>query len=921
MFSIGRTQAARFPWWPANSRGTLGRVRATGALTFVFTDIEGSTVLWERAPEEMAQALERHDVLLRDAIGGSAGTVFATGGDGVAAVFERAHDAITAACDLQRQLASEPWPAATPIRVRVGVHSGHAEERDGDYFGSTLNRTARLMAIAHGGQVVCSGATAALLEGSEPAPFIDLGQHRLRDLSAPLAVFQVGEGSFPPLRSLDSVPSNLPTSLTDLVGRTDDISALAGEVRHHRVVTLTGVGGIGKTRLALAVGGTVAPDFIDGCWLVELAPVADGSEVLRSIVASLGASTVAVADGEALRRYLEHRRLVLILDNCEHVLDAAADAVDLILDAAPDVHIVTTSREPLGVDGEVVRRIRSLSLPDRADPMADLGGSAVRLFVERARAADGDFDLTEANIDDVVDICQHLDGIPLAIELAAARVAAMTPAEIARRLDDRFRVLTGGRRAQERHRTLQAAVGWSYDLLSLDDRTVFTQLSVFPASFGLTAATAVAAGDDIDEHGVVDAVLRLVQRSLVVHDHTTGRYRLLETLRQYSADRLAETTESEATRERYARHYLGVATIHGPGMTDHRHDGSVETLIGELDHLRATAEWCIREERWTELHRLSVDGVHFWAQFLPGEATEWLEHVLGSDDITNVRDRVDVLGYLALVAGNALRFETALERGGEAIALAAEHGIPDSPWACHATAMPAIYGVAPADSALENIEAMLRAADTRDDEFAAVVATALSVSLLARLGRHDEATQRAEESLRRATELANASALSVSVLNTFAALVFDTDAPDLEQAAALMDGYAGAASTTRGGSTFAWLVSFRALVSVETRPRQATAWAVEATLAADRAGIPFAVVGGLEILTLACLRAGLTAEAFALCDHLDALPAEVYIPTTVTLRDQRRTAVEAAVPSSSLAAPTNRTELLTLLRRIEHAVA
>jgi len=399
----------------------------------------------------------------------------------------------------------------------MGLHTGEAHERDGDYFGSALNRAARLMALAHGGQILCSRVTADLLDGS--ALLLDLGEHRLRDLSAPQHVFQIGDGSFPPLHSVDSVPSNLPTIVTELVGRTGDIDQLSITLKRERLLTLTGVGGVGKTRLALAVAGAIAPEFADGCWLVELAPVADGSDVERAVCATLGVSALATSGGVGLRNYLEHRRLLLVVDNCEHVLDDTARLVDVILNAAADVHVITTSREPLGVDGEVVRRVRSLDVPDAGTDVHDVrDAAAIRLFVDRATAASDTFELTATNAPVVAEICRKLDGIPLAIELAAARVGAMSVADIAHRLDERFRLLSGGRRAQERHRTLQAAVGWSYDLLTVVEREVFQQLAVFPSSFALSAVEAIVVGDGIDGVDAIDATVHLAEQSLVQYD-------------------------------------------------------------------------------------------------------------------------------------------------------------------------------------------------------------------------------------------------------------------------------------------------------------------------------------------------------------------------------------------------------------------
>jgi class 3 adenylate cyclase len=386
----------------------------TGTVTFLFTDIEGSTQRWESAPETMPAALERHDAIMRSAIDSHDGYIFATGGDGFAVAFSRAGSAASAARVAQSVLASEPWPDGARICVRMALHTGEATERDGDYFGTCVNQVARLMALGHGGQVLCSAVTAALVRDS--VPLVDLGEHRLRDLSAPQRVFQLGEGRFPPLRSVDAVPTNLPTVRNELIGRADDVAALTAVAGRERLVTLTGAGGVGKTRLALAVAAALAPSFPDGCWLAELAAVGDGGEVASAVASAVRAP---VTELDALVRYLSDRRALIVLDNCEHVLDAAFELGDALLASGPEVHVLATSREALGVDGEIVRRVQSLGLPPSGASVTEAGSAAaVRLFVERAAAVREGFALDATNVAPIAEICRHLDGIPLAIELA-----------------------------------------------------------------------------------------------------------------------------------------------------------------------------------------------------------------------------------------------------------------------------------------------------------------------------------------------------------------------------------------------------------------------------------------------------------------------------------------------------------------------
>jgi predicted ATPase/class 3 adenylate cyclase len=583
----------------------------SGTVTFLFTDLEVSTRLWEDHPEAMKVALGRHDEIVRSAFESHRGHVVKATGDGFHGVFHTAHDAIDAALVAQAALSAEAWPETGPLRVRMGIHTGETQERDGDYFGSAVNRAARVMAVGHGGQIVCSRA--AIEVAGESFPVRSLGEHRLRDLGAPLELFQVGEGVFPPLRSVDVVPTNLPRVRTELIGRNDDVRALAALVARERLVTLTGVGGVGKTRLALAVAAAVAADFADGCWLVELAPVASGDEVVTVVA---GAMRAPATDLDALAAYLADRRVLFVLDNCEHVLDAAAELVDVILTGGVDVHVVVTSREPLGLDGEQVRRVRSLSLPDsEATAERARSSAAVRLFSERAAAVSDGFTIDADNVGAVVEICRHLDGIPLAIELAAARVRAMPPTEIARRLDERFRLLAGGpRRSQERHRTLLATVSWSHDQCSDAEKVVFRRLAVFPGSFDLDAAEAVAGDAEID---VVECVLRLVDRSLVDYEPDAARYRLLETLRQYGADRLADAGETALIRERHARWFLALAERAGPGLDDARFPAARDELGGELDNLRATADWCVETGQWPELAAMCLRIWPFFEQDAP----------------------------------------------------------------------------------------------------------------------------------------------------------------------------------------------------------------------------------------------------------------------------------------------------------------
>ena len=538
---------------------------------------------------------------------------------------------------------AESWSEGVEIRVRMAVHTGEASERDGDYFGPAVNLTARLMATAHGGQVVCSASTASLADPS--VPLRSLGEHRLRDPASAQQVFQVGDGSFPPLRSVDVVPTNLPTMRTELIGRTDEVANFTALLEHERLLTLTGVGGVGKTRLALGVAAAVAPHYSDGCWLVDLAPVADGAEVPKALAAAIGAP---VSDNQGLIDYMSGRYMLLVLDNCEHVIGDVSDLIDAVLAEAREIDVLATSREPLGLDGEVVRRVSSLAVPKPESNVEDaLAAPSVRLLVERATAVTESFTLDDVTVGPVIEICRHLDGIPLAIELAAARIGSMPPSEVARRLDERFRLLGGGsRRAQERHRTLLATVSWSHDLLSTAERKVFRRLAVFPSSFTLDAAEAVVGPEDIDTD-VVGSVLGLVDKSLVQFDPEEGRYRLLETLRQFAADRLADSGETIPTRERHARFFLELVNQQAARFLGVEYFSALTTVVPETDNLRSAALWCIDQASWEELASLCREGLYFAIQAAPVDGITWRQQVLAHRELLDPRVVVEILGELA----------------------------------------------------------------------------------------------------------------------------------------------------------------------------------------------------------------------------------------------------------------------------------
>ena len=774
------------------------RTPPSGTLTFLFTDIEGSTRLWERSPRVMPVALERHDEILRSAMDDAAGYVFATGGDGFAVAFARATDALTAANEAQARLGAQIWPEEVRIRVRMGLHTGEATERGGDYFGPAVNRAARLMSTAHGGQVVCSRSTADLAEPS--FALRSLGEHRLRDLAAAESVFQVGEGTHPPLRSVDAVPTNLPTMRTELIGRSEQVETLAGLTARERLITLTGVGGVGKTRLALAVAAAIAPGYEDGCWLVDLAPVADGVEIPMTVAAAVRAP---VTQPDALVEFLADRRMVIVFDNCEHVIGAVADFTDALIAQAAEVRVIATSREPLGLDGEVVRRVDSLVVPNAdVNSVEALDSPAVRLFVERAVAASDRFEFDDALAAAVVEICRRLDGIPLAIELAAARVRSMPPAEIARRLDERFRLLGGGsRRAHERHRTLLATVSWSYDLLSPTEKQVFRRLAVFPASFGLDAAEQIAGSDGSDAE-VATSVLSLVDRSLVQFDPSQGRYRLLETLRQYAADLLGESGETARTRELHALYYLTLAESLEAPLNDDRYIEAMKVLLIDIDNLRATATWCVDQDRWTELAAFCERTLFFAIQKATVDGAAWRQQILDHRASLDGQIIVDALGQLAYLQVIGLGDPVAGEQSAQqSVAVADETGAVHSAWAGVALSFSAMLTGRSSDAVAE-AEKALALADAAGDPATAVIALDNASAALAGLGETEKSADLCAEALRRAEASRHPLHIGSALITSSANYVTQVADPDFPASESILQRSIG---LDVGGTNGMWL--------------------------------------------------------------------------------------------------------------------
>jgi predicted ATPase/class 3 adenylate cyclase len=615
------------------------------AITFLFTDIEGSTRLWERAPEAMRTALARHDSILRSSVEHSGGKVFKTIGDAFCAAFPSADGAVRAALDIQMALHTEAWSETGPIRVRVALHTGEAETRDDDFFGPTVNRAARLLAVGHGQQTLLSNATFHSLSSNLPdgVTLLDLGLHRLKDLAAPEHIRQIAHPNlvqvFPPLRSLDYLPTNLPRQTTSFIGRTAEMEAIRSLLETSALVTLTGAGGTGKTRLAIQVGAELLDQFPDGVWLVELAPISDPALLPQAAALVLGEREESGRPVmESLIDQIKDRTALLILDNCEHLLDAAARFADEILRSCPGFKILATSREGLNIAGERPLRIPSLALPEtngRANREDLLVCESAVLFEERARAVQSGFSVTEANATAVATLCRRLDGIPLAIELAAARVHTLPVEQIAARLDDRFRLLTGGSRtALPRQQTLRALIDWSYGLLTADEQALLCRLSVFSGGWSLEAAEHVVSdpAQPSEPWILLDQISALVAKSLVVFEDDKARYKLLETVRQYARDRLLERGESALFRRWHRDYFLGIAESAEPELRGRHQAEWLGTLETEHDNLRAALEWCLAEPAGeTQGVRLAGALAAFWQMrgFLT-EGREWLEQCLSN---------------------------------------------------------------------------------------------------------------------------------------------------------------------------------------------------------------------------------------------------------------------------------------------------
>lgn len=621
------------------------RALPTGTVTFLYTDIEGSTRLWQQYPQTMPRALNRHNELLQDAIDSHDGIVFRTMGDAYCAAFSRPQDALSAAEAAQRSLQSEPWPDQCRIAVRMAVHSGAAEVQDGDYVGHTLNRIARMLAAGHGGQILVSAATAELSTGQLPvsASLVDLGHHRLKDLAVPEHVFELASPGlrteFPPLVTVDAHPTNLPLQPTTFVGREPEVSALGDMLRRPaiRLVTLTGPGGTGKTRLAIQTGAQVLDAFPDGVFFVALADVTDSAQVPSTIAQEIGLKlSPEQSPLDALIAHFHSRSLLLILDNFEQVLDASG-ALARMLATAPSLKVLVTSRIVLRLAGEQEHPVPPLSLPDPASlPSLDRLSQydAVALFIDRARAIRAGFAVTNETAPAIAQICVRLDGLPLAIELAAARIRLFSPEALLTRLEHRLSLLTGGARdLPARQQTLRGAIDWSYDLLDPAEQHLFARLSVFAGGCSLEAAHRVCDPDGDLGIDVLDGISSLVEKSLLRADESDlgePRFVMLETLREYAEEKLGEMEDASSVYEWHLQYFLGRSEEAFNGaMGQSGSPVRMDQLAADNDNLLAALDRAVQHGDVSRAMRLAAYLSQYWtSRGLWHDARLWTQRAL-----------------------------------------------------------------------------------------------------------------------------------------------------------------------------------------------------------------------------------------------------------------------------------------------------
>ena len=669
-----------------------GQVLPTGTVTFLFTDIEGSTKLWEKYPDGMKSALVRHDEILRAAIEAHGGYVFKTVGDAFCAAFGTAPDALEATLEAQRALSTEEWGETGPLKVRASLHTGAAEERDGDYYGPPVNRVARLLSAGHGGQVILSQPTYDLVRDELPegVSLSDMGEHRLKDLARPEQVFQVVfpdlAADFAPLKTLDTRPNNLPVQPTPFIGREKELEAVSRLLAQEdvRLLTLIGPGGTGKTRLGLQIAADLIEDFEEGVFFVSLDSISDPDLVSSTIAHTLGLQEIGGQSiVESTKNYLRDKEILLLLDNFEQVVPAAPFVSDLLA-ACSKLKVLVTSREVLHLSGEQSFPVPPLTLPEGKaqdssgeDFVATLTQyEAVRLFIERARSVKPDFEVTSENAPAVAEICHRLDGLPLAIELAIARIRLLTPQKMLERLVNKLPLLTkGARDLPERQQTLQGAIAWSHDLLEESEKVLFRRLSVFSGGCSLEAAEEVCNTEADLEIDVLDGIGSLVDKSLLRQEEVEGeaRFVMLGTVREYGLERMSESGEEEALRRYHANFFLSLTEEEELRKLDEV--VRLDRMEVENNNIRAMLEWTLESGEVEEGLRSAVVLIEFWTgRGYISEGLEWLEKLLaasllleGSEESgvsTSVRARgLHMAGYLVWIMGDYVRAKLLLEEG------------------------------------------------------------------------------------------------------------------------------------------------------------------------------------------------------------------------------------------------------------------
>jgi len=750
----------------------------SGTVTFLFTDIEGSTPLWEQYPEAMKSALEKHDSILKATVESNNGHIIKTTGDGVHAVFSTAMDAVNASLDAQREFQTSEFlkNSEVSIHVRMGLHTGESQEREGDYYGSNVNLAARVMGLGYGGQILLTEITAKLIKKYLPSDFTltDLDEHRIKGIAAPKRIFQLGHPDliteFPLLKSLAVFKHNLPRQLSTFIGREKELGDVKRLLKETRLLTLLGPGGTGKTRLMLQVGEEVIEDYSDGVWLVELAPLTDPDRIAERVAAAL---SVQEQPGrpllDALTSHLRRKELLLLLDNVEHLVRESAELAEQLLMNCPSIKILVTGREALLIDGETTLQIPSLSLPEKGESSPDMvaNSEAVQLFLTRAQAVRPDFALTPENASALAEIVHRLDGIPLALELAAARLRMMSVTQIAAGLNDRFRLLTGGRRtALPRQQTLQALIDWSWNLLDERERVLLRRLSVFSGGWTLEAAQAVASEDPLDEFGIFDLMDQLINKSLVTVKHLPQgevRYNMLESIRQYARDHLVNAGEGERLYDRHAEYYTAFGERVSQALQGRDMQVWLERLLPETDNAKTTREWALdtRLDLALRMAGASMLIARYW--FFSSEDIRWLEQVVtsaraqpeaGTDPEfrQGLAKAIIALGTTILLAGDFVKGRQELEDG---IDMAREVGVVEQRIFGLNMLLIALYHMRELNTAVSVAEKSLALSQQHDLDFWRLMALGYLVAVFVTQGEHQEADTYVEEAIRLAKKLDN----------------------------------------------------------------------------------------------------------------------------------------------------------------------